>query len=357
MINTIPINKINRDEIYQGIEDISGDMTNKQKKKKDKEKLLTNAPPPNLVPSTLVPSTLVSLGQDSYSTVPSTLVPSTLVPSPTIVYPLDTSEQFVPPGPASPDEMTTIKMNDDPIVQQSQFDNSFMPYTNSLPIPNVSKTEEKATMTSTIAYSTILDPLSVIVKLAMLGKKPINTKVTIYNNALCIQETGIFQGLVRRFGKSSKLDLHLLYTPIEQACIHYLKPTTHIDMIQMRYLFQNAIVGIQMLRETYLVNTSDSWRDYSDNAMVVLCLNIFIDIIQQSLLGTYQKSTIQKHHNMDYYSEDVLQKMFDVWTIDRLQIVLKLNEYVYKASGAITSSLDSLETFMGTVDTQIRALF
>lgn len=354
MINTIPINKINRDEIYQGIEDISGDMTNKQKKKKDKEKekLLTNAPP----------STLVPLGQDSYSTLPSTLVPSTtLVPSPvvpssTIVYPLDTSEQSVPPGPVSP-EMTTIKMNDEPNVQQSQFDNSFMPYTNSLPIPNVSKTEEKATMTSTIAYSTILDPLSVIVKLAMLGKKPINTKVTIYNNALCIQETGIFQGLVRRFGKSSKLDLHLLYTPIEQACIHYLKPTTHIDMIQMRYLFQNAIVGIQMLRETYLVNTSDSWRDYSDNAMVVLCLNIFIDIIQQSLLGTYQKSTIQKHHNMDYYSEDVLQKMFDVWTIDRLQIVLKLNEYVYKASGAITSSLDSLETFMGTVDTQIRALF
>lgn len=337
MINTIPINKINRDEIYQGIEDISGDMTNKRKKKdKDKDKLLLTTPPT---------PTLVTLGQDSYSSLPS---------QPIVV---DTSDQSVPPGPTSPDEMETIKMNDEPNTPQGQFDNSFMPYTNSLPIPNVSKTEEKATMTSTIAYSTILDPLSVIVKLAMLGKKPINTKVTIYNNALCIQETGIFQGLVRRFGKSSKLDLHLLYTPIEQACIHYLKPTANIDMIQMRYLFQNAIVGIQMLRETYLVNTSDSWRDYSDNAMVVLCLNIFIDIIQQSLLGTYQKSTIQKHHNMDYYSEDVLQKMFDVWTVDRLQIVLKLNEYVYKASGAITSSLDSLETFMGTVDTQIRTLF
>ncbi len=326
MINTIPINKVSRDEIYNIIEDTPGDMTNKQKKKKDKEK-----------------------EKEKLAIQYTSLAPSAIV---------CTTEQSDQTAPSSPDEMATIKMTDDTVAPESQFDNSVLQpsYLMSATV-TPSKTEEKATMTTTMAYSTILDPLSVIIKLAMLGKKPINTKVTIYNNALCIQETGIFQGLVRRFGKSSKLDLHLLYTPIEQACIHYLKPTANIDMIQMRYLFQNAIVGIQMLRETYLVNTSDSWRDYSDNAMVVLCLNIFIDIIHQSLLGTYQKSSIQKHHNMDYYSEDVLHKMFSVWTVDKLQIVLKLNEYVYKAGSAVSSSLDSLETFMTTVDSQIRALF
>ena len=39
----------------------------------------------------------------------------------------------------------------------------------------------------------LLDPLSVIIKLAILGNKPVGTKILIQNNVLYFQEPGLFQ--------------------------------------------------------------------------------------------------------------------------------------------------------------------
>ena len=51
----------------------------------------------------------------------------------------------------------------------------------------------------------LLDPLSVIIKLAILGNKPIGTKVSIQNNILYLQEPGIFQALCRLIYNSNKI--------------------------------------------------------------------------------------------------------------------------------------------------------
>ena len=47
----------------------------------------------------------------------------------------------------------------------------------------------------------ILDPLSVIVKLAILSNKPIGTKLLIQNNVVYFQEPGPFQAFCRIFYK------------------------------------------------------------------------------------------------------------------------------------------------------------
>ena len=64
----------------------------------------------------------------------------------------------------------------------------------------------------------LLDPLSVIIKLALLGYKPAGTKVNISNNIIQLQEVGIFQAIVRMVQKNNRNDLQYLYNPLDIAC-------------------------------------------------------------------------------------------------------------------------------------------
>jgi hypothetical protein len=50
----------------------------------------------------------------------------------------------------------------------------------------------------------LLDPLSVIIKLAILSNKPIGTKILIHNNVLYFQEPGIFQSVTRYYYNTNK---------------------------------------------------------------------------------------------------------------------------------------------------------
>jgi len=68
----------------------------------------------------------------------------------------------------------------------------------------------------------LLDPLSVIIKLAILGNKPIGTKILIQNNVMYFQEPGIFQSITRMFYNSNKTDLQYMYNPIQIACVTFL---------------------------------------------------------------------------------------------------------------------------------------
>ena len=55
----------------------------------------------------------------------------------------------------------------------------------------------------------ILDPLSVIVKLAILRNKPVGTKLRITDNVFYIQEPGPFQALCRIYFNSGNLKIHI----------------------------------------------------------------------------------------------------------------------------------------------------
>ena len=68
----------------------------------------------------------------------------------------------------------------------------------------------------------ILDPLSVIIKLAVIGNKPVGTKILISKNIIYFQEPGPFQALCRMFFKTNKTDLQYMYNPIELACKQFL---------------------------------------------------------------------------------------------------------------------------------------
>jgi hypothetical protein len=68
----------------------------------------------------------------------------------------------------------------------------------------------------------ILDPLSVIIKLAILGNKPIGTKLLIINNTMKFQEPGPFQAICRIYYQSNRSDLQFIYNPIHISCLKFL---------------------------------------------------------------------------------------------------------------------------------------
>ncbi len=193
----------------------------------------------------------------------------------------------------------------------------------------------------------LVDPLSVIIKLSLLGKKEIHTKLSIINNAVQIHEIGLFQGIARFYYNSNKFDIYYLHTPIKYACIHYLlnKHTHEYDIESVKKLFTNAIHGLENLIVTY-----------KSSAIVELCLNNYIDIIRNSINETYNPSLYKNDKYNVYYTSELTQNMFSLWTPDKMQIILNINEYIYTDNNKSSESIRSLETFMMGIDADIKKI-
>lgn len=186
----------------------------------------------------------------------------------------------------------------------------------------------------------IVDPLSLITKLAILSKKPIHTKISLVNHCITIHEPGIFQGIVRYYNKSTKQDLHYLQIPIETACMQYIILPTYVEYREiMIRLFQNAALGLQNLASTY-----------KQDSMVVLCINHYINIIHNAI----SMNSIIMSNDVDdlrkYYNDVFMNQMKQIWKMDKMDIVLRL------AESLDVTSIRSLEIFMEGIDMDIMSL-
>ena len=177
----------------------------------------------------------------------------------------------------------------------------------------------------------ILDPLSVIIKLIILSKKPIGTKLCIYNNTLAIQEAGPFQSVVRTFFNNNKTDLSYLYNPIEIAGAHFINKENQ----NIKKLFILAIKGLSVLADTY----KDS---NTVNHMIILYTNI----IKNYFNPKFNDKLFIQDGISKYYEEKLVKKLNDMWTPERLNIVLDSIELIHKD----VENIKCLEQFMNLMD-------
>lgn len=187
----------------------------------------------------------------------------------------------------------------------------------------------------------ILDPLSVIIKLAILSNKPIGTKLCINNNIIYMQEPGPFQALCRYFFKNNKTDIQYLYNPIELACQIYLTKTSIQQNPKMKDLFKCAQNGILRLIETY--KTCSVMR---------LCLNYYFSLITNHLEEKNNSELFRRDMMSTFYTEDLLNKMNKNWSQEKIKIVLNLTTYLSSNENAETD-VKSLETIMDGIDKQM----
>lgn len=187
----------------------------------------------------------------------------------------------------------------------------------------------------------MLDPLSVIIKLAILSKKSIGTKLLIQNNCLYFQEPGFFQPITRIYYHSNKIDIQYLFNPIFHGCVLFLKENNE----EFKLLFEFALKGIKNLMETY------------ENCSIIgLCLSYYYCIIDNYLKDNEKVCLFYKDYMSSLYTNDILLNLKEVWSEDKKKIILELIQFLSKDQNA-ESNIKSLETIMENNDEDFKKIF
>lgn len=185
----------------------------------------------------------------------------------------------------------------------------------------------------------ILDPLSTIIKLAIISNKPVGTKICIDQNIIYIQEPGPFQALCRYIFNSNKTDIQYIYNPIEFACQKYLTKQMTQQNQKIKCLFKCAQNGLIKLMDTY--KTCSVMR---------ICLNYYYSLIANYLEDKNNDTLFRKDNLTAFYTDELLAKLGKIWTPEKINIVLNLTSYL----SSNETDVKSLETIMDGVDKNIQ---
>ena len=187
----------------------------------------------------------------------------------------------------------------------------------------------------------VLDPLSVIIKLAILSNKPIGTKIRIDNNIIYLQEPGHFQAFCRYLLKNNKTDIQYLYNPIEMACQMYLTKSVITQNPKIPDIFKCAQNGLLKLIETY-----------KNCSVIRICINYYFTLISNHLEEKKNDALFRKDNMTPFYTPELINKLTKIWIQDKIKIVLNLTTYLSSNDNAETD-VKSLETIMDGIDKQV----
>ena len=190
----------------------------------------------------------------------------------------------------------------------------------------------------------VLEPLSVIIKLAIISNKPIGTKLRIGNNVIYLQEPGVFQAVCRYLLKNNKTDIQYLYNPIEIACNTYLTKQVIQQNPKIKELFKCAQNGILKLIETY--KTCSVMR---------ICLSYYLSLISNHLEEKNNDTLFKKDGMSPFYTPEILDKISKIWTPDKITIVLNLTTFLSSDESAETN-VKSLETIIDGIDITVNKM-
>ena len=184
----------------------------------------------------------------------------------------------------------------------------------------------------------LLDPLSVIIKLAILGNKPIGTKLLIQNNVVYFQEPGFFQSITRFYYSTNKTDLQYMYNPIYIACLTFLSKESVAKTPRLKNLFINALAGLKNLIETY-----------KSCSILTLCLNYYYAIIKNYIENTQNDYLFYKDGLTSLYTKELTDSLNNQWTQEKIKVVLDLISFLTNDEMA-ANNVKSLETIMENND-------
>jgi hypothetical protein len=190
----------------------------------------------------------------------------------------------------------------------------------------------------------ILDPLSVIIKLAIISNKPVGTKILIQNNIIFFQEPGIFQAMCRYMLNTNKTDLQYMYNPIQISCQHFLTEDFINDTPRIKSLFKCAQTGIEKLKETY-----------KNCSMICLCLNYYHTIINNYVEQIYNDNIFCKDSMTSLYTSEIIDELNAQWTTDKIKIILDLISFLINDKMA-GNNVKSLENIMNNIDLETQEI-
>jgi hypothetical protein len=113
----------------------------------------------------------------------------------------------------------------------------------------------------------ILDPLTTVIKLALLYFYDNGTKLTIYNNSITLQEPDILQGTIRATYGNSRNTLHNIKEPIIN-CMRWF-PYSRYEELKTIYTY--AVKGLEKLKKNYdgmICDSIDNYINFINNNLI-----------------------------------------------------------------------------------------
>jgi hypothetical protein len=184
----------------------------------------------------------------------------------------------------------------------------------------------------------ILDPLTVIIKLAILSNKPVGTKICIQNNVLYFQEPGPFQAICRYIYNTNKTDLQYMYNPIQIACQHFLTKEYVQKTPRMKILFKCAQRGLEKLLETY-----------KNCPIIRLCINYYYTLIANYVDDIYNDKLFHKDGMTPLYGQEIVTALNTQWTQEKIKVILNLIEFLNGDTMA-EDNVKSVENIVNNID-------
>ena len=146
----------------------------------------------------------------------------------------------------------------------------------------------------------ILEPLTVIIKLAILKYKPPNTKLSIKDNRIIYQPPTYDQGFIRMIEGDTREDLHNLYHPILK-CIEWYPCDSY------KFLYDECIIGLNILNSVY-----------DRNSTIRHTISHYISVIQN-------KENIDTKVNIN----PIIDKLKEVWEFSEIQSAISLLKLIH----------------------------
>ena len=148
----------------------------------------------------------------------------------------------------------------------------------------------------------ILEPLTVIFRLAILKYKPPNTKLSIKENGIIYQENTYDQGFIRMMEGDTREDLHNLYHPI-------LKSIEWYSYSDYKFLYDECITGFNILNSVY-----------DRNSTIRHTITHFISVIQMNDC----ENIIE-----DVDINPIIDKLKEIWTQSEIQSAISLLKLIH----------------------------
>jgi hypothetical protein len=175
----------------------------------------------------------------------------------------------------------------------------------------------------------VIEPLTCMMRVAILSFKPTGTKICIYDNSIYIQEPGFLQGAIRWISGDNRNDLHYLLLPITKALIKW-DPK---DNDAITNIYKLAIKGLTKLKCGYNCQNISSLTSHS--------IDLYINLIKDRLNGKVPHEDIDDIYcNINFFDK--------LWTTEQILLINNLFIETEKNSTDISSYLEAIENILST---------
>lgn len=187
----------------------------------------------------------------------------------------------------------------------------------------------------------ILNPLSVIVKLFIFSYYDKNSKLSIINNKIIIQENSYLQSTYRTINGDTKNDINILFFPILYACQKYIHNNEKKNIFEK--IFNESLFSLDKLNETY---KGDEIINNINNLKNIITSFIEIDEIKINVINSNNSTEIYE------IKKNIYSHLDKIWNENRITILFS---YVEEILNSKTKELEkilinSLSIFMDFID-------